>query len=139
MTSFSTEKHGCVHITNADFVSDNVHEGSKENFVGRKDKEILDLRQRNWKKLPVHTMMNTTGILLEPPGMKRKDRDKKDRARLEIENSKKQKLEKEAIVLGQTNEYVKLELSGAWEPTNISNSQEGLEGQRSQVCLPYGD
>ena len=80
-----------------------------------------------------------TGILLEPPGMKRKDRDKKDRARLEIENSKKQKLEKEAIVLGQTNEYVKLELSGAWEPTNISNSQEGLEGQRSQVCLPYGD
>ena len=102
MTSFSTEKHGCVHITNADFVSDNVHGGSKENFVGQKDKEILDLRQRNWKKkLPVHTMMmDTADILLEPLGMKRKDRDKKDRARLEIEISKKQKLEKEAIVLG---------------------------------------
>ena len=140
MTSFSIEKHGCVHITNADFVSDNVHGGSKENFVGQKDKEILDLRQRNWKKkLPVHTMMDTADILLEPLGMKRKDRDKKDRARLEIENSKKQKLEKEAIVLGQTNQYFKLELSGAWELTNISNSQEGLEGQRSQVCLPYGD
>nr|POE67332.1 hypothetical protein CFP56_77613 [Quercus suber] len=100
VTSFSTEEHSCVHITNADFVCDNVHGGSKENFVSQKDKEILDLRQRNWKKLPVHTIMDTTDILLEPPGMKRKDRDKEDQARLEIENSKKQKSEKEAIVLG---------------------------------------
>lgn len=104
VTSFSTKEHGSVHITNADFVCDNVHGGSKENFVGQKDKELLDLRQHNWKKkLPVHTMMDTIDILLEPPGMKRNDKDKKDRARFEIENSKKQKLEKEAIVLSQIN------------------------------------
>ena len=106
---------------------------------------------RTWKRLQVQTkVMGTVSPNDVGVGTKRKHKANLNFFEcFESPELKKRKGDDEVLVVSDllknefrtagSNEYFKLELSGAWEPPHSSGSTEQCGERSSQLSLPYGD